>query len=233
MITEYLEKLIHQGKARWKHWTCGLGGVMTLPVQQDSYIVIEKFTFSPFLDTRQAAAFTAASASSRCTHTVKFYPKGKGREYYYNFRTSYNVNAIGGNLLPLPVANEHVQDCYMVFGGNVNIDCWLFKQPPAWVGQTVGNYTPEANEPQPPAGYGTSVSALLSIDDPDGQIMPATIKRSPIGQSNYREQAFFDINANTALNPIQTAGEQAAFQYPILNISYVEIYEKAPTTLLT
>jgi hypothetical protein len=235
MITPYLEKLIHEGKARWKHWTCGGGGVMTLPVQQDSYIVIEKFTFSPFLDTREAAAYTSLNAALRCAHTVKFYPKGKGKEFYYNFRTAFNVNNVNGALLPMPVANEHVQDCYMLFGGNVNIDVWLLKQPQSWNAATNGTYTAKANEPPPPNGYGTTINTLKSIDDINAQYMPATIKRTDIAPGNYREQLFFDIAAATALNPIvgvAGAAPQTSYQYPILNISYVEVYEKAPTTLL-
>jgi hypothetical protein len=231
MITPYLEKLIHEGKARWKHWTVGIGGVMTLPVQQDCFIVIEKFTFSPFLDTRQQNAYTAIAAANRCIHTLKFYPNGKGREYYYNFRTSFNLNAVGNAILPLPVANEHVQDCYMLFGSNVNIDCWLFNPPPNWAGQTVAPYSSLANEPEPPAGYGTVINAVKAVDTPDGQYMPATIRRTDVAPGSYREQAFFDVSNATALFPIPLAGEQSSFQFPLLNISFVEVYEKAPTTI--
>jgi len=50
MVTHYLEKLIHQGKARFRTFVCGTSGSNVLPVQDNTWIVITGFTYINFSD---------------------------------------------------------------------------------------------------------------------------------------------------------------------------------------
>jgi hypothetical protein len=45
MITPYLEKLIHQGKAIYKTWACAYSSVYRVPVPSNCYVVIVDFTY--------------------------------------------------------------------------------------------------------------------------------------------------------------------------------------------
>lgn len=50
MLTPYLEKLIHQGKAKFRTYVCGLSGSNVLPVSENSWAIITGFTYYNFSD---------------------------------------------------------------------------------------------------------------------------------------------------------------------------------------
>ena len=50
MLTPYLEKLIHEGKARFRTFVCGQSGSNVLPVSDNSWIIITGFTYCNFSD---------------------------------------------------------------------------------------------------------------------------------------------------------------------------------------
>ena len=230
MLTQKLEQLIWEGKASYKTWALGVGAASTIKVQKNSFICIVKFSFSPFLDTAEIAPFSVSKAAECSAHTVRFQAVGGSKQYYYNFRNSFNinVNAYGaGTFLPLPSQDAKDVDTYMMFDKDVRIDIWKLKAPKFWGGAAYLTLQPVANEVKPPVGYGTviPVNRNVNLGAGDGLYIPPLKEYVDLpAYADYREQYYNNVSANTQLGAI-SASDQGPYQYPLINVGYVEIFQ--------
>jgi hypothetical protein len=63
MLSTGLEKLIQTGKAQFKTWVHGVGGVGRIPIPEDGFIIITHFDYFGFIDVPEAPAEAPATAT--------------------------------------------------------------------------------------------------------------------------------------------------------------------------
>jgi len=85
MLTPYLEKLIHQGKASFKTFVCGQSGSNRLPVGDNSWIIITGFTYYNFADPELIQAGIEVvrfeEYLSRSLHQIRFKSSRSNNHY--------------------------------------------------------------------------------------------------------------------------------------------------------
>jgi len=97
MLTPYLEKLIHQGKARFRTFVCGQSGSNLLPVEDNTWIIITGFTYINFADPALIGSLRSQFQDylSRSLHQLRFRSSKSNNHYILKDDIRRDVGAAG------------------------------------------------------------------------------------------------------------------------------------------
>lgn len=99
MLTPYLEKLIHEGKARFRTFVCGQSGSNALPVREGTWIIITGFTYCNFSDPDTPIRGVPFDAYvSRSVHQVRFRSPKSNNHYIVKDDIRREVGAPGSDV---------------------------------------------------------------------------------------------------------------------------------------
>lgn len=99
MLTPYLEKLIHQGKARFRTHVCGISGSNSLPISDNSWIIITGFTYINFADPLTPITGSRYEAFlDRSLHQVRFRSTKSDNHWLFKDDIRRDAGAAGSSI---------------------------------------------------------------------------------------------------------------------------------------
>lgn len=251
MVTPYLEKLIHEGKAVWKHVSLGISSAPLLKVPNDSYIVITEFTYFNFIDYPNPKMIPVESFDEmmrRSVHQVKFTSKTSDNVFVIKDGFDHNYAGETDQINYAQInSNGHVQfQTYMLHSEDVKISI-VIAPPTDFFNLPVILQTPPDDRTKrkpPPEDFGT-VSAATNVnvitDFFDNVPVPPLTGFSyfpagypsvvPIGFPFVNEYLRFPVDAATDLQAPNPGTYEFWRNVPIINLSYVLIKENKPTNI--
>ena len=225
LLSPLLEKLVLSGQAVLKTNVIGHSGHSVLEVSKNSLIIIVEFDYQNFVDYEDPDDLS--NVVERSVHQLQFRsPKSSN-----HFIIREPLNTLGVTM-PSQINNvngTYRKETFLIHEGNVEISIVLVPSP-AGGANLLGTAPSELGAQQPPLGYGTGATAILStIGYIDGvfanEYVPLTRKFTPFtfGVFFNTSQFLAPVNPFTALEPTFTGSNVGARSYPIVNVTYVEI----------
>jgi len=225
MVSYLLEKLIHEGVARYNTHVIGSSGVGRIKVREKSFLVITDFTFYHFSDTGQGGVADPDEWLRRSVHQLDF----SSEKYRNHYVIRGDVNTImvpGSDNYSL---GHSKYDTYLLHTSDVHINIITMPGADTWA----TNYSAVPGESQefpPPLGY----SGLLAVREndlgtPGVQYLPLGVPGSAplVATGGYRDQFRADVIAQNVLQDPSGASAKLTGTYPIVNIGYVQVNKEA------
>ena len=247
MIPLKLEEIVLRGGGIYKNHVHAISGAGTIKVTKDTWIAIFHIPYFHFVDLNAGGVLGLERINTQVNFT------SKERRFHYAFRDCVIQTEMPGPADQFNVCGETNLGVYQVHGSDVAIDILKYRDPAQW-GAIVIAPLPAGTpgEPVPSlGGYGTvgggvaePVLQTVTLDGAAGDE-----RYVPLGGDRGRtflsslppappEQNFeFNVPADagpnpTTLTPADPANPEGNFQYPLMNISYVEINEDPPADLI-
>jgi len=236
MITPKLEEMILNGDAVYQTFVGGGAGLTTLPVGQNSYIVITD------IKTYHFSNFGIAPSQSILNQFATYQFSINSTLSTNHFICRNDVTAV--NVMGMPeyiVKGESNFNTYLIHKSDVRIS--FLNQPPApWTGAAAP--TPQAlSQDPPPIGYGstqkgvvnTVQTVLMGAIAGSAQFLPLTsVFSSPTVSIAFNGIQYPSNSTTQWLNVygfLADNNDKRAF--PIINIGYVKILKPIPDTIFS
>lgn len=250
MIPGYLEQLIWQGKAAPRTWATGGGAVSRIPVKKNSCIVIWQIQWNPLNDEQNQSNLTFKQVMSAYNHRManSLFLYTSKTKHLFNLRDAFRfvpspdwltdgqLNNITQN------TNPYSFPTYLIFDENVRVNISKADNAPeSWTNADYGAMPDDSDEVNLAQSYGTAIgNAWQTLKNfqfafwgaNDSAIYP-TVDQSPLAAVTDQD-ASYEYQGKTAshqLNNPQFGGNpdvQNGFNFPLVNFSYVEIFEPLP-----
>ena len=222
MITPILERLILQGKARFKNWSYGVGQLGCIPVTTGETAIIVDFTVEPFL-MWQTEKLRAAQENMPL---IRIQSGKTVNDYVLKWGHSSSPDGVyeAGYM-----AKRY--DCFIVANDPIRIHIAMFPPDSTWA-LVLNAPMNDAAEPQAPLGY--NGSNVLSSINFNGQAqykpMTETLNKLNAGSGSRDE---LNINFDPFSNPAIDTKQPMCPQIPIINFSVIYINENLNSILLS
>lgn len=224
MITPILERLILDGKARYKNWSYGIGSLGCIPVATGQTAIITHFVVDPFLVYK-------TESDSRQTQVnlqlLRLESDKTCNDFVLKWQLYYDMSLLS----PQPVYVPKKFDCFIVANNPITIRIAVFPNATNW-NYVLNAPLNDADEPVSPLGYYNS-DIISSIDfDTLGTYKPLTSIRNkqPTG-ANARDEMNLIFNSDS--NPAIDRNNAPIDQIPIINFSLVIIEQNLSSVLIS
>lgn len=224
MIPAYLEKLVHEGKAKIKTYCGGIGQVLGFKIPEHCYGILFHMQYFPHYASPDVQIDSPLSKLDERQVQTIFVRSGKNNSHFA-CRTMRAIVSDGGGT-NYPTFMETNFPMYMVCEDEVKIT--LGDVSPCFTWAIDFSPLPDlANEEKPPVGAGTvsigGLNVARAVDvlpaNPFTVAPPSRTRNKPI-QTFANE---FIIPVEQAVNPVVSSHNVC---YPIINILYAEIQGK-------
>lgn len=223
MLTPKLEQLIWDGKAEYKTWTIGTPSAQ-LPVGQNETVIITDVKFFPFIDAAGDSFEDPALGFKRANKQMVFSSKNKR----FNLLARSTFLPFTG-VLCFPIDFN----TYFVFNETINFFC-LNIEPTGLPWVIVNGLAPGGTDAKgAPLGYGqVNDNGLTGINriqmTAPGEIRPHQNTPAATANGYNFSSTEFEVPASAATilnNPSLAATEIGNYQYPLITVHYVKIFE--------
>jgi len=246
MLTPKLEELIWNGKAKYMTHIHAVSGAGTVPVPENSFVIVIGFTYYDFIDTGDKENDNTFSKNMARRNTqVTFTDTKNGVTHRYAVRDNFtSVGTQPTNQSGVVVGGAHRYfDCYLMHKNDIAIDILKYQDTRNWGATTKAPFTPGTYEPPvTKGGYGKTIDVIQTQDlVVAGQQLVPAYKRARSGHFDpslivsTRNEYIVDGDATSAIQDIlQSGGDgQGNQQYPILNIDYILINDNPPADIMS
>jgi len=226
MITERLESLIWNKKAKYKTWTIGTGAAQ-LKVPTNRTVIILGFDYFPFIDSAETNFNQADEWLKRTNHQIIISDKNSRLVFlardYYQRREGVRP---GSHFFKMYA--PFTESVFLNIVNIISVENWSIVD---------GNAPTKSEQKAVPLGYGT-------IDTPTEQtpirLYPGSILDSEIrpffDTRPSRAVSFNDfqvpVDIDTKLNNPDLTDAVGNVQFPMVTVHYVEINERLTDTFL-
>jgi len=226
MITPYLEKLIHEGKASYKTFTAGGSASQVLSVSSKTYIIITDLIHFPYMPVEIEGDIDSINGLT-VTQMAVF---SEGSYNNFVFRNQWGAQlsiSLGGFLQNNYVPGSPVKiDTYLIHDDDVSFN---FSKGGALTTNATGVKPSTAPAKRPRTGYGkegiNTAIGNTTVELRKTPVFGAEFR--PLGKltdassgDSYTQLQFPVINGSTNLVPVETDQVNG---YPIVQVGYVEI----------
>jgi hypothetical protein len=234
MITPYLEQLIHEGRATFRTYPCGIAALYRMQIPENQYIVITDIYFNDFVDSPADAG--ADNANQRINQRIQINSSLGGRTNILH-RSQQVIQKVGLAEISTTGGLMKHYEIYSIHAGLLKIgisvlpsagaiDILDYVVPPFTAEEDVRNVTGYGN---PTSGAGTSANIRLNNGAFTLQYNPLTEDIRPLFPLTAAiEQLTPPV---LELNAASVTGVNGAFNssaLPLFTVCFVQVFEPIP-----
>lgn len=224
MITPYLEKLIHQGKAQVL--TLALtGGCSILKMPASKHCVITGITAFPFYDLPNGEDFNKSdNLAARCMHQLRIGSQQSSNVFMYRWSFKTIQNTLPSPAMFVPDQQPVQNDVYLLHTDHIFFE-WLHNPKPGAWSTVLGAVPSEASDIQPPVGYGTEIAldTLRYNDAVNSRMTPyGQFNKTGLGTVQFNQFQFANSN-DTKITTKNPELSNWLYTLPLLNVQLVMI----------
>lgn len=233
-LTERLEKLIWQKKAKYETWTIGTPA-SGLEVKDNETVIIIGFDYFDYVDPEENVESDYGNFIRRLNKQITFMSKNRRWNFLHRAQVSVDEDpqTLGGFVVTPSGGSKHYE-CYMPFTDNISCDIATFPAPDGWAGFIFASAPEESEQPRVPLGYGNDATIGAAIATLQRVIITGVaeiraFKSFPGGLGLPGTQTYHQWNApfNFSTAPFPPIQEDwGVYTYPCLTVHLVRINER-------
>lgn len=232
MLTERLENLIWQGKAKYETLPIGTPAA-GVDVKDNETVIVIGFDYFDFIDVEEGTQWNVDIENFMRQINKQIVLSSPNRREVFLFRSqvNFNLNALNQPNRPVPAESSKHYNCYLPFTENFTINIATIPSPDEWGGTIIGAAPNATRQKAVPLAYGTvdtdnEPTRLVTGFYADSEAR--AFKSVPValgapGTSFNDWQVKLD-NDTAILEPIDDFW--GGFTYPCLNVHLVRINKR-------
>lgn len=228
LLSPHIEKLVLEGKAKYKTFSVGHGSLFTLPVNKDSYIILRQIRFHHFLNSLRLFDWEGITAT--VLKQLSLYEQGQRNDALkYFFRTTVEFLSTGDEVQPRILHDVDTIETYAIFKKNMCGEIIQIEPAKAYNAANAGKVNPETQERIDPLGIaiGTAVPNAELLFSAGEQYLPAGQRRPLTGvapTTGYREDLRYNVTPGRLIQSPIAQGLRG-YETPIITFGYFEVNE--------